>query len=359
VSDPGSATATDPPNEPVFVATHDGSRYRPGLEPSVYRTHGGAFVVDLGASSDEFREELRQKADEVERLIADSDRTMYRLYTGGGSLSNLFATEATEVTALDGLVLWILAVGSAPLWLRQPEPLVEAIRRVAGCRPGATMAPYVFLHMEGHPSASAPPGTSELARRLSDAGVRVLGAPEDECFLFEVHKPDATLGALHWRAVPQERVPESSNEIGAGASLHCVARAPRLHRLVLALGDEPAHENARPLFEELLSRDIGLLVLCDRNRNLSLWSFDGGEKNLIKAFPDLASLYRAVNEMNLAEDAYTWGLVSPRELFGWVDAESIAGVALNAYRGPADPKYFVIGSARAKALASGHIPDPT
>ena len=58
-AEPSEGGVTVPPDHHVTF-------YRPSIEPKLQRSHGGTLIAHLGSASDEFREELRRIADEID-----------------------------------------------------------------------------------------------------------------------------------------------------------------------------------------------------------------------------------------------------------------------------------------------------
>src|SRR5262245_46778133 len=238
-------------------------------------------------------------------MISSADRTAVVLASNAHRISDLFAPNDPEVRRFGGLVLWIIDAQSAGLWRRRPEALLDAVRRISESRPdGASMwqialLTFAFLGMQrrvrlGETRARlvVPSGMWELADLLSDAGVTVAAVPEDELYYLDVRRPDATIGVLRREPLPKRA--DDPKAAGAGDSLDFVDRAPRLRRLTLAC-HTPGEETSRRLFEELLSREIPLLLMCDRERRVSLVSWEG-VSSAFPAYPDLRSLVQAATE---------------------------------------------------------------
>lgn len=369
-SEQSPPSAPQPPGDCVVPPDHRVTVHRPTMEPMVQLTHGGAFVVDLGSASDEFQEELRQIADEVDGLFAVAKPTAYLFASDAHSMSGLFAPNDVSVSKLSGLLLWIIDAGSAHLWEHQPDSLLAAIRRVAEHRSSlGPMTQLAVLNVESRPTAtpemiraggatssSAPPGTSGLIDLLSGAGVPAFAAPQDGVFFIEVCRPDATIGALRTGAFPGDGVPHDTNDTGAPESSHFVTRAPRLCRLTLAAAQASSEDSSRKLFEELLSRQIPLLVMTDRGGRTRQMTWKG-VGDALPVYPDLSSLVQAARDLKVDPAALAWAHFSPRDLFAWVDREPFGGIAINAYSDPATPAYFFVDKSQVKALANGRIPD--
>lgn len=362
---------TVPPNHHVTYYTRT-------LEPGVQRTHGGVFIVNLGSASDEFQEELRQITDEVDRWVSMADResgkthpTRVLLSTDGHWLSDLFAPNDIRVDSLHGLLLWVIDAGAAHLWLREPDALLAAIRRVGAYRlNGGPIGQFVLLGIESRPGSTVgisrggevpnpepPPGTLELARLLSEAEVPVSAIPEDGLFFVEVCRPDAVISAL--RKAPFPGASPSNKDLSrsdAPGASHFVIRAPRLRRLTLAALKTPTEATSRQLFEELLSRRIALLVICDQEGQFYESSWPGIGDGLA-VYPDLSSLLQAAEDLQLDPNSLAWAHFSPRDLFTWADQELFDNLALNTYKNRTTPMYFFINRIQIHALARGRILD--
>jgi len=335
------------------------------------RTDGGVFVANLGSSSDDFREELRRIADEVDRLITAGEEldgqqpATVLLCAESRRISELFAPHNFRVTPFPGLLLWIIDAKSSELWLREPEPLLAAMRRAQTYRlndgPISQAALFVIkwrpvatagaIKSNLAPSFESPPGTLELARQLLDTGVPAFAVPQNLAFFVEVRRPDAVVGSV--QKAPLPRSGTSSEKGGKVGAPSFVFRAPLLRRLTLAAIESPT-ECAR-LFEELLSRKIALLVMTDPQRRLRERSLPGFGK-AVPVYPDLMSLLQAVDDLGLDRNSFPWARFLPRDLFTWVDQQRFGGLALNVYKDRRSPKYFLLNKEELSALARGCIP---
>jgi hypothetical protein len=345
-SGPGTPLPQEPMEGLVVPADHHVSAYGRATEPGLRRTHGGAFIVNLGSSSDDFQEELREIADEVDRSVSVAGKELGKthppivlLAAEASRLSELFAPNDIKVDALHGLLIWVIDAGVANLWLRDPEPLLAAVRRAGAYRLNDGPMTQLVLFGFDVRDPEVPPGTLELARRLSEIGVPVAAVPGDGVLFREVCRPDCVIGSL--RTAPLPNVSPSTESGSRPEASHFVARAPRLRRLVLAAMEMPTEEAPRRLLEELVSRRIGLLVMCDREGRIYRRSWEGiGEA--LAVYPDVLSFSQAVEDLRLSPGSLAWATFPPRDLFTWVDQQSFTGLALNAYQDRTTPKYFFI-----------------
>jgi hypothetical protein len=133
-----------------------------------------------------------------------------------------------------------------------------------------------------------------------------------------------------------------------------VRRAPRLRRLLLAVADDG--DSARPaLYEELLRREVPLLVIVDPNtRGAKLHGWPGGLQAL-PAYTDEATLLESARDLGMPLGTFGGAVMPPPELFDWA-AEHSWTIAMNTFRGPGEPVYVVLPADEVKALARGRMP---
>jgi hypothetical protein len=308
------------------------------------------LIASLGSSSDEFREELASMSEAVDREIAAHAGSRVLMAVGATSVSDLFAPHDPKLQVAPGFVLWVIDGGSIPLWLRDLEPFIAAMRRVA--RHGFWQ--HVFAIREQWRFASGgtilaggsrelePPGVSELERALSGA-VPVSAVPDDGVFLCEVRRQGLVICGL------RPKQPGAEAALSDSVPRH-VVRAPRLRRLILDANTESGWTR---LFEELLAREIAMHTIVNQDTSASPMGFPVGP--LVPVYPDVSSVLQAMQDLNLL-GSHSWGRFAPRELFKWAYHQTTVGIALNAYREPSTPNYLVVPRGAVAELAAGRIP---
>ncbi len=341
---PPTSGVTVPPGHAVHV-------YKATGVLGVHWSPGGVLVAGLGSSSDEFREELKQTSDAVDREFLGRSRAVV-LATEAGILSDLFTPNDPKVRHMSGLLLWVLDSGSVPLWLRDPEPLLAALRNAAN----HGIPQLVLIHLVPRLTATVESLLAGVEPKLQPhAGIRALERalsgvapvatiPQDDTFLVEVSRPEAVVCSVRTSPIPADE------ESAVSAPLQ-VVRAPRLRRLILGASDE---DGWRSLCEELLSREISVHVVVDRQGRSAAMSWPVGEA--IPAYPDVWSVRQAMTDLKLSEDRYSWGSFRPRELFEWVNEATPVGVALNAYKELSVPSYAYLPAEVVAELATGRVP---
>ena len=353
----------------VVPPGHHLTRHWPTEDPVFVRTEGGVFIASLGSASDEFQDEFRRIAEEVDRSIAVAETEPappVLLSSENSLLSELFAPHDPEVKSIPGLLIWVLDAGIAELWLGDLDLLLAGVRRAQTyqCYRGPITQVVMLAVRHWHsatggeiqagmmPRPAPPPGTWELAERLSALGVAVSAIPEDGNFFLEVCRPEAVIGALRTEPVPRDATPGTEG-VKPGTPPF-VVRASRLRRLTLASFE--SRTEITQLFEELLSRKIALLVISDPRGKISVMSWPGfGEA--LPVYPDLSSLLQAARDLKLNPNSLAWAHFLPRDLFTWADQQPFGGVALNVYVDPTRPKYFMIDKTDLHSLACGRIPE--
>lgn len=360
------------PDEPAVAGTtvpagHEVTMFRPAPVPAVDRLPGGTVIAQLGASSDEFLEELQQVSEKVNDLLERHGVSPFPVILADrvSQVSDLFAPNDFEAFALQGLVLWVIDAGSAQLWLRNPEPLLAAINRAgAHGAGGSPIRQYTLLAIQREQMATAgaiqqtlsvlpPPGTADFVRLLASTEAFLGTVPEDGVFFVEVRRPDGVVGGL--RTVPLPDVGTAQGTAGLPA-IATVARAPRLRRLSLAALERPGVDTHRQLCQELLSRDIALLVIVDRQGRAATrtWPRFG---LALPVYPDITLLLQAADDLHMDRQTLAWAHLLPSDLFGWVDRELSCAVALNVYKDRDNPLYVLFSQHHVAELANGRIPD--
>jgi hypothetical protein len=339
---------------------HHVTVYSPSNEPVAKHCHGGTLIADLGTSSDEFKEECRQIIDEIDRLVSQEELRPVLIATDFQNSSDLFAPNDVRLVPLAGLLLWVIDVGSAALWLREPEPLLAALRRAGAYRfkdepitqivmlvvPRRLSGTVEAIRAGEAPRPEALAGTSELARILSESGVSMRVVPDEDkpVFFFEVcrpigDKPNVVISAL--RALPSEQsLPlapkDSATMLGGstptGPACPSVTRAPRLRRLTIDWLDRPSRSTWNALMEELLSRQFALIVIVEKEGQWRVrsGSWSKGAKG-ISVFPDFTSLLQAGADLQLRLHSFASAEFSPHDLFNWVIQETSGGVGLSPW----------------------------
>jgi len=342
----------------VVPPGHHLNIYAPASKPVIQTTNDGAIIANLGTSSDEFQEEFHQIVGDVDRLISSiasnggAKRLPIMIPAEECRISDLFAPNDMKVTPYPGLLLWVLDAGTAHLWLRDPEPLHEAIRQAGLFRfNSGPITQFVLFNIELWMSRAIgseewrqlpPSGTLELAHLLSDAGVTTAAIPNDKKFYIEVTRPDCILSMLRTEPLPDEC---ASLEI-----ISSVDRAPHLHRLVLAAIEDPSERTQLKLFEELLTREIPLVIVNDREGIVNQMSWpEIGEA--VPVYPDISSAYFAAEDLRSPMDSFSLAYFSPRDLFTWADEAGFGGIALNTYKDRKNPRYLFIPKNRISSLA--------
>jgi hypothetical protein len=177
--------------------------------------------------------------------------------------------------------------------------------------------------------------------------------PEDGIFFVEVRRPDIVVGGLRTTPLPDVGTAQGTAGPQTPAT---VARAPRLRRLTLAVLEQPGADTRRQLYQELLSRDIALLVIIDRQGRAALmtWPRFG---SALPVYPDVTSLLQAADDLHMDRQTLVWADLLPRDLFVWAEAELSCGAALNVYKDRNTPLYVFLSQPHVAELARGRIPD--
>jgi hypothetical protein len=365
---PGTERPDEPAAASVTVpAGHEVTMFQPASAPIVDRLPGGTVIAQLGTSSDEYLEELQQVSEEVDDLLEwyGASPVPIVLAARKFQVSDLFAPNDFDAVALPGLVLWVIDASSSQLWLRNPEPLLQAINRAGTQRMGGSpIQQYVLLTIQQDQVATAgaieqtlnvlpPPGTADFIRLLASTGVSLGAVPEDGIFFVEVRRPDVVVGGLLMAPLPDLGTAQAA---AGPQTVATVARAPRLRRLTLAALEQPGADTRRQLYQELLSRDIALLIIVDRQGRAApmTWPRFG---SALPVFPDITSLLQAADDLHMDRQTLVWAHLQPRDLFAWVDRDLSCGVALNVYKDRNSPLYVPLSQPHVTELARGRIPD--
>lgn len=367
-SQPGTAQPDEPAAASFTVpAGHEVTMFQPASVPIVDRLPGGTVIAQLGTSSDEYLEELQQVSEDMNDLLEWHGASPVPIVLAACmfQVSDLFAPNDFDAVALPGLVLWVIDASSGQLWLRNPEPLLQAINRAGAQRVGGSpIQQYVLLTIQQDRVATAgvieqtlsvrpPPGAADFIRLLASTGVSLGAVPEDGIFFVEVRRPDVVVGALLMAPLPELGIAQAA---AGPQTVATVARAPRLRRLTLAALEQPGADTRRQLYQELLSRDIALLIIVDRQGRAApmTWPRFG---LALPVFPDITSLLQAADDLHMDRQTLAWAHLQPRDLFAWVDRDLSCSVALNVYKDRNSPLYVLLSQPHVTELARGRIPD--
>ncbi len=361
--------------------------HRMGPLPYVGRCDGGAWLAHQGLGSDELDLELGRMLEEVEAL-ACGPRPRVALASFEGGFAGLFQPSSPEVLDRPGELVWTFdaaALAGAP---DAPTIVQELLRRVHALRVRAAPA----LSQTAFLADLASPRARAIADLLLGLGIQVrLADPIEGAVLVEVHRPDgmiltALAGSAYWPAEAPDAYPRNVNQEkdlaeqqGAPERLQrireqelaylekrlapaqgepkisVVKRAPRLRRLLLAVADGSGADAARALEEELLRREVPLLVFVDpATKASSLSSFPRGVVAL-SVYGDESSFLRTARDLGMNPGSFAMAAMPPRDLFAWAAGHGW-GVALNAFRAPDRPIYIPIPPADVQCLARGEAP---
>jgi hypothetical protein len=369
----------------MVPAGHQVSVYSTRSLPSIGSSTGGVWLVQVGGSSDETEAELDTILAGVRELLR-GPRPRIALSNVLGPISLLMAPANAEVILHHGLLVWTVDAASLAGAPQAPALVQRWLRYIYTIGTlGEPLSQLVFLHEVASPGAHA---IAALVRGLGFT-VRVPEAP-DATVLVEVHRPEgiivsAIVGARHEPADPadasalhvnqakdraeedgdterqqrleseeRDALKEKLTPVGGAPQLSPVDRAPRLRRLLLAIADDGDAARAA-LYEELLRREVPLLVIVDPKTNgASLNSWPGGVVAL-PVYPDQATLLASTRDRGMKSDTVAAAVMPPPKLFDWAAGSGWA-LAMNVFRAPDQPVYVILPADVVKALAGGRMP---
>lgn len=356
--------------------------------PSLSRSPGGVWLACLGLPSDDSFEELSRLLVEVEAAIDGAESMPVLLANNARRLSDLFAPTNVEILPSPGVLLWILHASSFDGWTEDPARLQAQFRRFhrLGTQRKTPMSQWMYL------LGDSGAGTRCIAALFQRLGISVRRPDRDDGLLIEVHRPEGVIlsalgGTPYWdtkddigdsyprtinlekdhaeaegdrerlqRLEEQERTYLATQIIASGATAEPrpVFRATRLARLLLEAG-QPKREDAwHALCEELIHREIPLLVMATPDGRVSprTWP-DAGPA--LSVHLDLISFEQTISDLGLPRGSFGFAAMQPRKLFAWA-AEIDVGIALNVYRDATTPLYIFVSVSEVRALAQGTIP---
>jgi hypothetical protein len=390
-----SRTSADSPPAPrreasiVVPEGHAIATCRVAPVPQIERTAGGVTLASLGRGSDELESDLDALLEDVEAVMRDAPRRTL-LANVAGPVSSLFAPANPEVVPVPGLLVWVLDAAALAGASRGPALVQRLLRRLHRIR-ASEAAPLQVVFAQGSASASTARARA-VVELIAGLGIEVRALnPGDDVVLVEVRRPEGVVlaclgGKPHERTGPVDPYARTVNEakdraeregdrgllerieaqereelakrlapVGSEPPVAAVDRAPRLHRLLLAVHEGGGEAAQRALDEELRARKIPLLVLVDpETREAALREWPSGHLAM-PVFPDHASLVTATRELGMAAGSFAAAEMPPRALFDWAARQGWT-MAINAYRGPNDPVYVLFGAEAVKALAQGKTP---
>lgn len=302
-----------------------------GLAPEVMQAPGGAWLANVGSSSDEQPEELKRLLTQVHELTRGV-RPQVLLAVSGGALSSLFAPADVMVQPLRGWLIWTL---DAPALVHAPEAPV-LLQHLLRCMYRISRMPIgqsVFLSC--HDTTTTP----VIEALFHELGLGVRRAEPDLAVLLEVRRPEGVvLSSLLGTPVRGDAVgPGWAFEINAKkdratnsperesivaeerrmltARLERVRnlqrekgvdRAPRLRRLALAAVERRDALALQQLLQELQVREQPLLFVADpKTANGELRLMPDGLRAL-PVYGDRASLFASASRQALLEGSRSW-----------------------------------------------------
>jgi hypothetical protein len=339
---PAAATAAQ-----QFGVVPDGYRldmYRALPWPGVTSSAAGVWIAHHGVSSDEPEEDLDRVICQLEVLLA-GPRPQIRFYNARAPISALMSPARPVETLKSGHLIWTFDAAAIARAQRAPE-LVQRMIRCMYLTSRAAISQSAFAI-----NANTAPARALLAL-IRELRITVREREtEDWNVLAEVHRPEGyivcgLLGASlsnasvagSWaREVNDEknraagdrerqtrleeeerRALEQRLSPGAGARpIAAVDRAPRLRRLMLDVAEKRGATAKQALIEELLVREIPLLVTLDPTTKAArLRAWPGGYQAL-EVFGDNASWLATVKERGLTGTSIAAGVMLPATLFAW------------------------------------------
>ncbi|WP_438038280.1 hypothetical protein [Sorangium sp. So ce128] len=375
------APAASPADDEHVVVPegHQVDIHRASPLPGFARSAAGVWLAHVGGSSDELEEDLDRVLGEVEMLLS-GPRPQIFLAADHGLLSSLMAPADPALTPISGHLVWTLdaaALAGAP----RASALVQRLLRRIYVTSRAAITQSVFALSNDAAPARA---VVTLIRELG-IGVRA-PEPKKQAVLVEVHRPEGVIlsalpgtpyeeahAAGAWaREVNVEkdlaagdrerraRLEEEERRVleerlapaGGARRVAAVDRAPRLRRLLLAVGGEGGAAVKTALYDELLGREIPLLFMIDpRTRGIHLRAWPGGFEALA-VYADNASLLTSARDLGLPMSSFAIAEMEPAALFSWGAGQGWA-VAICVFAESGKPVYVPIHAEEVRALAAG------
>jgi len=365
---------------------HQLTNWRANPTPYVRCSPGGVLVANLGSSSDDSIGEALGVFSEIEAALLEGPRVVL-LNHGPVRISDLFAPSTPRVRKTSNLIIWLILDDSLTGWREESKRLQQLLRRwyQLGARKDLMIGQIAFVPGDGGSE------TSFVVSLLEGLGIAVRTFDSDEVLLTDVQRPEGvTICALggeqhssfrtqvdaYLLTVNQEK--DSANEDGDEERLieimeqernwlaakiaqadaagkpepRWVMRAVRLRALLLAADSEAGW---RALCEELLAREVPVIMMADRAGEISQMSWpEGGVA--IPVFPDEISFRLAAADLNFSLESTGIVAMKPRELFVWA-SEVGTPVALNVYRDRESPIYYPLSAEDVRFLTEGKIPN--
>jgi hypothetical protein len=106
-------------------------------------------------------------------------------------------------------------------------------------------------------------------------------------------------------------------------------RAPRMRQLILELADGGGDTAMTALVNEVMSRELPLLLIIPGDGSLGVRSF--GAMKGMPVFGDATTLEWIAHDIQLPEEAYTVAAITGQELFAMAAREKV-GLAFATYR---------------------------
>jgi hypothetical protein len=370
----------------IVPAGHAARTYGMPVHSSVDACAGGTWLVHVGGSlgSDEPEIGLDMILARVHELIG-GPRPRVLLNRAPAPITSFLVPNDPEMVEHAGILVWTVDAARLAGAPRAPSLVQRWLRCMytIGTR-GTPLLQIVFL------SETASPRARALATLVSGLGLEVrVPDARGGVILVEVERPDGVIfsGLVSTRETlvdppdvsacqvneAKDRA-EEDGDIGRLQRLEAeerdmleqklapaegalrvspVGQAFRLRRLLRAVVEDG--DTARPaLYEELLRREVPLLLIVDPNTaGSTLRSWPGGIQAL-PVYPDELGLDMSARDLGMERGTFAIAAMSPPELFDCAARQSLV-IAMYVF-GPSGRTYVMLTADVVKALAGGQMP---
>jgi hypothetical protein len=290
------------------------------LGPQVERSFGGVVIANFGVAGDDIDRELPNLMASVEVAAHEKVPAANMIDTDGPMrLSELFSDTMPKVREATSPVAWVLHHNALATIATKPqriERFIECMRRVHDLGREQTL---FFVE---------PPGPLHVAFavRIASLGVS-LRRPDDShgppIVHIEIKRPTGEVVCM-----PAGLPYPLEEATGEPPSLIPI-RAPRMRELIIALADGGGDSAMTALVNEVMSRELPLLLMLPNNSSLPLRNF--GAMTGLPVFGDATTLEWIAKDIALSQESYTVAAITGQELFAMAAREKI-GLAFATYR---------------------------
>lgn len=302
------------------------------LGPQVERSYGGVVVANFGVAGDDIDRELPNMMASVEVAVHEKVTPANLIDTDGPMrLSELFSPTMPRVREATSPVAWVLHHNTLATIATKPERLdrfIDCMRRVAELGREQT------LYFVDAPT----PLHVAFAMRIASLGISLRQPDETRgppLVHIEIKRPSGEVVCV------PAGVPYPLEEAITGEPALIPMRAPRMREMIIALADGGGDAAMTALVQEVMTRELPLLLMVLADGSLGLRVF--GDITGMPVFGDATTLEWIASDTKISRSDYSVVAITGPELFAMAAREKI-GLAFATYRERSLPLHATISA---------------